>query len=95
MAGSDNYLKTGLPQGEACKHVLFAYAGAGMTPVQILQSATVHAAKLIGWENRIGVVKAGAFADIIAVEGDLETDIHALDNVRFVMKDGTVYAGRK
>jgi imidazolonepropionase-like amidohydrolase len=95
VAGSDNYLATGLPQGEASKHVLFAYVGAGMTPVQVLQSATVRAAKLIGWENRIGVVKPGAFADIIAVEGDLENDIQALDNVRFVMKDGTVYAGRK
>jgi imidazolonepropionase-like amidohydrolase len=71
--------------------VLFAYAEAGLTPVQILQAATVNAAALLGLEKRAGVVAPGSFADIIAVEGDPGTDIGALKNVRFVMKSGTVY----
>lgn len=41
------------------------------------------------------MIKAGAFADIIAVEGGPDTDIPALEKVRFVMKDGTVYVGKK
>jgi len=91
VAGSDNYLDFEMPQGDAAKHVLFAYADAGMAPIEILRAATVNAAKLLGWENRIGVIKKDAWADIIAVEGDPVADIHALETVRFVMKDGTVY----
>lgn len=101
-AGSDMYIDLGWSQGEAAKHVLFAYAEAGMRPVQILQAATINAARIIGLDkaapprrvprrdHTIGIIKPGAFADIIAVEGDPEKDIHALENVRFVMKDGTV-----
>jgi imidazolonepropionase-like amidohydrolase len=93
-AGSDNYINMGTPQGEAAKRVLFAYAQAGMPPVKVLQAATINDAKLLGWEKRIGVIKFGAFADIIAVEGDPGSDIYALEKVRFVMKEGTVYVGR-
>ncbi|MFN8178938.1 MAG: amidohydrolase family protein [bacterium] len=94
VAGSDQYYATGLPQGEASRRVLIAYVEEGMTPVQALQAATVNAAKLIGWEGRIGVIKPGAYADIVAVDGEPDRDIHALDRVRFVMKLGTVYVGR-
>ncbi len=45
-------------------------------------------------EKRIGAIKLGASADIIAVEGDPGSDIYALEKVRFVMKDGTIYLGR-
>jgi len=65
-----------------------------MPPVKVLQAATINDAKLLGWEKKIGVIKFGAFADIIAVEGDPGSDIHALEKVRFVMKDGTIYVGR-
>ncbi len=91
VAGSDNYINLGLPQGDAAKHNLSAYAEAGMTASQILQAATINAARLLGREGRIGVIKAGAFADIVAVEGDPSVNIHALDKIAFVMKDGTVY----
>ena len=65
-----------------------------MPPVKVLQAATINDAKLLGWEKKIGVIKFGAFTDIIAVEGDPGSDIHALEKVRFVMKDGTIYVGR-
>jgi imidazolonepropionase-like amidohydrolase len=91
-AGSDNYIDfSPWPQGQAARHNLIAYAQAGLTPVQVLQAATLNAARLLGMENRIGVLKAGAFADIIAVDGDPGTDISAIEHVRFTMREGTVY----
>jgi imidazolonepropionase-like amidohydrolase len=89
-AGSDNYIDFRIPQGEAAKHVLQAYAEEGMKPLAVLQAATIGAATLLG-NTRLGVVKPGALADIIAIEGDPLSDIKALERVRFVMKDGTVY----
>ena len=93
-AGSDNYIDLGMPQGDAAKHNLFAYAEAGMPAPVVLQAATLNASRLLGLEGKIGVIKPKAFADIIAVEGDPATDIHALERVRFVMKQGTTYLNR-
>ncbi len=90
-AGSDMYIDMSMPQGQAARHVLFAYAEAGMALPQVLQAATISAAKLIGMPNLIGVLKPGSFADLVAIEGDPTSDIHALEHVRFVMKNGTVY----
>jgi imidazolonepropionase-like amidohydrolase len=63
----------------------------GMTPMQAIQSATSAAADLLGHSNDIGSIKPGTYADMIAVAGDPLTDIRLLENVQFVMKDGTVY----
>jgi imidazolonepropionase-like amidohydrolase len=63
----------------------------GMTPMQAIQSATVNAADLIGHSELFGSIRAGKSADIIAVSGDPLADIKALENVAFVMKEGTVY----
>ncbi|MGH8140368.1 MAG: amidohydrolase family protein [Steroidobacteraceae bacterium] len=63
----------------------------GMTPMQAIQSATVNAADLIGHSELFGSIKAGKSADVIAVNGDPLTDISVLENVAFVMKEGTVY----
>lgn len=93
-AGSDNYLDLKWPQGTAARRNLFAYRGAGMSAVQVLQAATINDAKLLGMEGKLGVIKAGAVADVIAVEGDPERDFSAIERVRFVMKGGTVYVGR-
>lgn len=93
-AGSDNYIDFREPQGYAAKQVLQAYRGAGMTAVQVLQAATINDARLLGREGRLGVIKAGALADLIAVEGDPEQDFTAINRVKFVMKDGTIYVGR-
>ena len=90
VAGSDNYISMGVPQGEAAKRVLFAYHEAGMEPAKILQSATINGARLIG-EQRLGVVKAGSLADIIAVDGDPTKDFNSIEKVKFVMKNGKVY----
>jgi len=92
-AGSDNYIDMGTPQGESARRVYFAYHAAGMPAAQVLQAATFNNARLLGMEGRLGVIKAGALADIIAVEGDPLTDFNALERVRFVMKGGTIYAG--
>jgi len=63
----------------------------GMTPMQALASATTRAAELLGMSGQIGVLAPGAYADIIAVDGDPSSDVEALKHVRFVMKDGHVY----
>src|SRR5438105_543153 len=63
----------------------------GMTPLQAIQAATVNAAELIGHSELFGSIKAGKSADIISVAGDPLTDVRVLENVAFVMKEGTVY----
>ncbi|MGA9978886.1 MAG: amidohydrolase family protein [Candidatus Sulfotelmatobacter sp.] len=63
----------------------------GMTPMQAIQAATHNAADLLGHADEFGSIKPGKHADIIAVTGDPLTDIHLLENVQFVMKDGKVY----
>jgi imidazolonepropionase-like amidohydrolase len=63
----------------------------GMSPVAALQADMLNGAKLLGWENRIGQLKPGYFADVIAVDGDPLADITAVQRVRFVMKGGAIY----
>ena len=63
----------------------------GMTPVQAILAATTGAAQLMGWQDRVGSLEAGTFADVIAVTGDPTTDITELERVKFVMKGGQIY----
>ncbi|MGA2376013.1 MAG: amidohydrolase family protein [Candidatus Sulfotelmatobacter sp.] len=67
----------------------------GMQPMDAIQSATSRAAAMLEMEGKIGVVAPGAFADIIAVNGDPLSDIKVLENVQFVMKDGKVFKSEK
>jgi imidazolonepropionase-like amidohydrolase len=63
----------------------------GMSPMQAIQAATSSAADLLGRSSELGSIKAGKYADLIAVDGDLLTDIRLLEDIRFVMKEGKVY----
>lgn len=62
----------------------------GMKPMDAIKSATTVAAELMGWEDQIGSISSGKFADIIAVPGDPLSDIAVLESVIFVMKGGQV-----
>lgn len=62
----------------------------GMTPPQAVRAATSEAAKLMGWEDRVGSAEVGKFADLVAVTGDPLRDISELERVKFVMKGGQV-----
>src|SRR5947208_8453391 len=71
------------------------FVKAGMTPEQALRTATTNAAELLGKEEELGAVAPGYFADWVAVEGDPLADIDvAINNVRWVMKGGTVVADK-
>jgi imidazolonepropionase-like amidohydrolase len=63
----------------------------GMTPLAAIQSATLNAADLMGWTDRVGSIDAGKWADLIAVDGDPMKDVRVLQHVPFVMKSGVVY----
>jgi imidazolonepropionase-like amidohydrolase len=62
----------------------------GMTTMQAIASATVVAAELIGWEDRVGAIEPGRLADLIAVEGDPLDRVDALTDVAVVIKGGEV-----
>jgi imidazolonepropionase-like amidohydrolase len=65
----------------------------GLTPMQAIQSATSSAAELMQWQDRVGSLAPGKFADVIAVDGDALADLRAFMKPRFVMKGGVVYRG--
>ena len=62
----------------------------GMKPLDAIQSATISAAALIGIPDKIGSLEPGHYADLIAVNGDPLSDVKVLENVKFVLKGGTV-----
>jgi imidazolonepropionase-like amidohydrolase len=63
----------------------------GLTPLQTIQMATSNAADLLGWQDKVGTLAPGAWADLVAVRGDPLTDVTVLERPAFVMKGGTVY----
>ena len=63
----------------------------GMTPLAALQADLLNGARLLGWDGKIGALKAGYFADVIAVPGNPLQDVSVLEKVAFVMKAGVVY----
>jgi imidazolonepropionase-like amidohydrolase len=67
----------------------------GMTPLAALQTATIHAADLMGWSSKVGSLEPGHWADVIAVKQNPLTDVRVLEQVNFVMKSGVVYKNEK
>jgi imidazolonepropionase-like amidohydrolase len=63
----------------------------GMSNMDAIVAGTQNGAKLLGWDKHIGTLQSGKWADIVAVSGNPLTDIKAMQNVVFVMKDGVVY----
>ena len=63
----------------------------GMNPSQALRAATRDAAKLLGWEDRLGTISTGKLADLAAFEGNPGKNISSIRKVQFVMKSGTIY----
>lgn len=81
----------GKTRGEATAMMFTAlHDDAGMPPLDIIRAVTSNAAEMLGWQDRVGAVEAGKFADLVAVAGDPVADITELERVRFVMKDGQV-----
>ena len=90
-AGSDmGWAYPGKTRGEATAEVFPSLHDAGMPPLDVIRSITTNAAEMLGWQDRIGSIEPGKFADLVAVAGDPIADITELERVRFVMKDGRV-----
>ena len=88
-AGSDMcWFYPGKTRGQASATIFANLHAAGMPALDILRAVTVNAAELLGWQDRVGAVEPGKFADLVAVAGDPIADITELERVRFVMKDG-------
>ena len=71
-------------------HEFAVMVNMGLTPLQSIQSATINAADLLGWSDKMGAVEPGKWADIIAVDGDPLQEVTTLERVKFVMKGGEV-----
>jgi len=84
--GSDQSV---LPHGQNAKEIVWM-AAHGMTPLEAIRAATVNAAELLGWSDRVGAIAPGRFADIIAVRGNPLRDVQTLEKVAWVMKGGVV-----
>lgn len=76
--------------GEASVSTLINLRQTGMPALDVIRAITTNAAEMLGWQDRLGAVEPGKFADLVAVAGDPIADVTELERVRFVMKDGRV-----
>jgi imidazolonepropionase-like amidohydrolase len=89
--GSDMcWFYPGKTRGQASATIFSNLHDAGMPSLDIIRSVTTNAAEMLGWQDRVGAVEPGKFADLVGVAGDPVADITELERVRFVMKDGQV-----
>lgn len=77
-------------RGQATAITFVNLRDAGMPALDVIRAVTTNAAEMLGWQDRVGAIESGKFADLIAVAGDPVADIHELEHVRFVMKGGAV-----
>jgi imidazolonepropionase-like amidohydrolase len=90
-AGSDSsWFYPGKTRGETSVSRFPTLHEAGMQPLDVIRAITTNAAEMLGWQDRIGAIEPGKFADFVAVAGDPIADITELERVRFVMKNGEV-----
>jgi imidazolonepropionase-like amidohydrolase len=80
-----------IPHGTNAREMRLMVEWGGFTPMEAIVAGTSSAAKLLGWDDRLGTLAANKLADIVAVPGDITRDITAAERVVFVMKDGVVY----
>ena len=83
-----------VPHGTNAHEFVLMVEWGGMSNMDSIVAGTLNGAKLLGWDKHLGSLQAGKWADIVAVSGDPLTDIHAMQNVVFVMKNGVVYRER-
>jgi imidazolonepropionase-like amidohydrolase len=80
-----------IPHGTNARELRLLVQWGGLTPMEAIVAGTSNAAKLLGWDDRIGTLAANKLADIIAVPGDITRDVTVAERVIFVMKEGVVY----
>jgi imidazolonepropionase-like amidohydrolase len=90
-AGSDMcWVYPGKTRGDASVATLLNLRQAGVPALDVIRAVTTGAAEMLGWQDQVGAVEPGRFADLVAVVGDPIADVHELERVRFVMKGGQV-----
>jgi imidazolonepropionase-like amidohydrolase len=90
-AGSDMcWSYPGKTRGQASANAIVKLRDTGMPSLDVIRAVTINAAEMLGWQDRVGAIEPGKFADLVAVAGDPVADIHELERVRFVMKGGEV-----
>jgi len=88
-AGSDMcWFYPGKTRGQASTTTFVNLRQAGMPALDVIRAITVNAAEVLGWQDRVGTIEPGKFADLVAVSGDPIADIGQLERIRFVMKGG-------
>ncbi|WP_224995057.1 amidohydrolase family protein [Cesiribacter sp. SM1] len=92
VAGSDAYFDLKASRGDVAKQTIWGYADSGLSPEEVLQTATINAAIALDMRDKIGVIKQNAFADIVVFEGDMKKNIKkSLFSVKMVMKNGEIH----
>ncbi len=84
-----------IPHGTNAREFFLMVDWGGMSNMEAIQAGTLNGARLLGWDKNLGSVSVGKWADIVAVSGDPLKDIHAMERVVFVMKNGVVYKGQE
>ena len=80
-----------IPHGTNAREFFLLVEWGGLSPMESIVAGTMNGAKLLGWDKNLGSITVGKWADIVAVSGDPLKDIHAMEKVVFVMKNGVVY----